>query len=357
VISKPLDEDEVLNLVDHLMEVTFGKKEGKMEEFLLDEIGEGEEEEIIELIDVVEEPETKMSIHDFVTTEKIEKEESFGEITPLESWEKLELDEKPVEKEWVLHPERKMVDIDLALKKEGLPKEPAPEEELFRKIDLEEILEKVEQLKPSLEREWPSQSEVGVAEEESFKMEELEEKPFNLEEFEAALQKEVKPDLPEAELEPLLIEEPKGEISEEILSVVESVEEEELKELSEEEFPDEFLEEILGEEEISAMEGPKEVRAEAIRKDEKEEIKAPKLVEEEVRPLVGTVNKEMQKVISQKVQEMMEEIVKKLVPEMTQNVVGLTIERIEKMVREVVPDLAEKAIQEEIKRLEKGEKD
>jgi len=357
VISKPLDEDEVLNLVDHLMEVTFGKKEGKMEEFLLDEIGEGEEEEIIELIDVVEEPETKMSIHDFVTTEKTEKEESFGEITPLESWEKLELDEKPVEKEWVLHPERKMVDIDLALKKEGLPKEPAPEEELFRKIDLEEILEKVEQLKPSLEREWPSQSEVGVAEEESFKMEELEEKPFNLEEFEAALQKEVKPDLPEAELEPLLIEEPKGEISEEILSVVESVEEEELKELSEEEFPDEFLEEILGEEEISAMEGPKEVRAEAIRKDEKEEIKAPKLVEEEVRPLVGTVNKEMQKVISQKVQEMMEEIVKKLVPEMTQNVVGLTIERIEKMVREVVPDLAEKAIQEEIKRLEKGEKD
>ncbi len=78
VISKPLDEDEVLNLVDHLMEVTFGKKEGKMEEFLLDEIGEGEEEEIIELIDVVEEPETKMSIHDFVTTEKTEKEESFG---------------------------------------------------------------------------------------------------------------------------------------------------------------------------------------------------------------------------------------------------------------------------------------
>jgi CheY-like chemotaxis protein len=357
VISKPLDEDEILNLVDHLMETEFGKKEGKMKEFLLDEIGEGEEEEIIELIDVVEEPETKMSIHDFVTAEKTEKEESLGEITPLESWEKLELDEKPVEKEWILHPEGETRDIDLELKKEIPPEEPAPEEELFRKIELEEILEKVEQLKPSLEKEWPSKSEAGGAEEEPFRMEELEEKPLNLDEFEVALQKEVKADLPEAELEPFLIEEPKGEISEEIPSVEESVEEEELKELSEEEFPDEFLEEILGEEEIGAIGEPREVKAEEIRRDERGEIKAPQFVEKEVRPLMGTVNKQMQEVISQKVQEMMEEIVKKLVPEMTQNVVGLTIERIEKMVREVVPDLAEKAIQEEINRLQKGEKE
>jgi twitching motility two-component system response regulator PilH len=357
VISKPLDEDEVLNLVDHLMEMAFGKKEKKMEEFLLDEIGEDEEEEIIELTDVVEEPETKMSIHDFITTEKTEKEESFGEITPLESWEKLELDEKPLEKEWMPRPEKGLKDVDLELEKEGPPKEPSPEEELFRKIELEEILEKVEQLKPSLEREWPSKSEAKIAVEEPFKMEELEEKPLNLKEFEAALQKEVKADLPEAALEPFLIEEPKGEISEEIPSVVESVEEEELKELSEEEFPEEFLEEILGEEEISAMEEPKEVRAEEIRRGEREEVEAPPLVEEEVRPLVGAVNKQMQEVISQKVQEIMEEVVKKLVPEMTQNVVGLTVERVEKMVRKVVPDLAEKAIQEEIKRLQKGEKE
>jgi len=356
VISKPLDEDEVLNLVDQLMEAAVGKKEGKMEEFLLGEIGEGEEE-IIELTDVVEEPETKMSIHDFFTAEKIEKEEPLGEITPLESWEKLELDEKPVEKERELHLEEETEEIGLELEKEGTPKETAPEEELFRKIELEEILEKVEQLKPSIEREWPSQSEAVAVEEEPNKMEELEEKPLNLEEIEAALQKEVKSDLSEKELEPFHMEEPKREISEEILSVEESVEEEELKELSEEEFPDEFLEEILGEEEIGAMEEPKEVRAEEIRREGGEEIETPQLVAEEVRPLMRTVNKQMQEVISQKVQEMMEEIVKKLVPEMTKNVVGLTIERIEKMVREVVPDLAEKAIQEEIKRLQKGEKD
>jgi len=356
VISKPLNEDEVLNLVDQLMEGEFGKKEGEMKAFSLDEIGE-DEEEIIELVDVVEEPETRMSIHDFVTTEKTEKEEPFGEITPLESWEKLELDEKPTGKELELPLEKEMGGIDFKLKKEVTPKEPSPEEELFQKIELEEILEKVEQLKPSIEKEWPSQREMGAAEEEPFKMEGFEEKPLHLEEFEVVLQKEVKPELLEEELEPFLIEEPKAEISEEALSVVESVEEEELRELPEEEFPDEFLEEILGEEEISAIEEPKEERPKEIRKDRFERVKAPLLIEEEIHPLSRTVDKQMQEAISKKVQEMMEEIVKKLVSEMTQNVVGLTLDRIEKMVKEVVPDLAEKAIQEEIKRLEKGEKD
>ena len=356
VISKPLDEDDVLNLVDQLMETAFGKKEGKMEEFLLGDIEE-EEEEVIELIDVVEEPETKMSIHDFFTVEKTEKEEPLGEITPLESWEKLELDETPVEKERGLDLVEETEEIGLELEKEGAPKEAAPEEELFRKIELEEILEKVEQLKPSLEKEWPSQSEAAAVEEEVIEIKDLEEKPFNLKEFEAALQREVKSDLSEKKLEPFFMEEPEIEISEEILSGEESVEEEELKELSEEEFPDELLEEILEEEEIGAMEEPKEVRAEEIRREEGEEIELPPLVAEEVRPLMRTVNKQMQEVISQKVQVMMEEIVKKLVPEMTKKVVGLTIERIEKMVREVVPELAEKAIQEEIQRLQKGEKD
>ncbi len=356
VISKPLDEDEILNLVDQLMETSFGRKEGKMEEFLLGEIEEGEEE-IIELIDVVEEPETKMSIHDFFTGERQEKEEPLGEITPLESWEKLELDEKPVEKERELHLEEETGERGLELEKEGTPKETAPEEELFRKIELEEILEEVEQLRPSIEKEWPSQSETGAVEEEPSKMEDLEEKPLNLEEFEAALQREVKTDLSEGELKPFHIEEPKREISEEVLSAEESVEEEELRELSEEEFPDEFLEEILGEEEISATEETKEVRAEEIREEGGEEVETHPLVSEDVHPLMRTVNKQMQEAISQKVQEMVEEIIKKLVPEMTKNVVGLTIDRIEKMVREVVPDLAEKAIQEEIKRLQKGEKD
>jgi twitching motility two-component system response regulator PilH len=371
VISKPLKEDEILNLVDHLMEEeAIGKREGmvseKQEEFLLNEIGEGEEE-IIELVDVVEEPEPRMSIDNFVTSEK---EEPFGEITPLESWDKLEFEEKPEEKELVHHPEREkevIGEMNLQLKREMPLKEASPEEELFEKIELEEILEKVEQLRPSLEKEWPSEKEVRDIEERSFKMEEPAEKFLDLSEFETALQKEVKAALPEEELQPFFIEEPKKKVSEEAIPVVEFVEEEELKELPEEEFPDELLEEILGEEEISVIEEPKElkpeevrpkeVRAEEIKADRLEEVEAPKISLEEIPPLVRAVDKQMQEVISQKIQEMMKEIVTKLVPEMTQNVVGLTIERIEKMVREVVPDLAEKAIQEEIKRLQKGEKE
>ncbi len=373
VISRPLNEDEILNLVDHLMEEeAFGKREEmvseKQEGFLLDEVGEGEsEEEIIELVDVVEEPEPRMSIDNFIASGK---EEPFGEITPLEPWEKLELEEKPEEKEFVLQPDKEeevIREMDLQLKREMPPKGASPEEELFEKIELEEILEKVEQLKPSLEKEWPSEKEVRDSEERSLKMEEPVEKGLDLEEFEAALQKGVKAELPEEDLQPFFMEEPEKKISEEAIPIEESVEEEELKELSEEEFPDELLEEILGEEEISVIEEPKELKPEEVRPKERraeeigmdrlEEMEAPKIPLEEVPPLVRPVDKKMQEVISQRIQEMMEEIITKLVPEMTQNVVGLTLERIEKMVREVVPDLAEKAIQEEIKRLQKGEKE
>ena len=370
VISKPLNEDEILNLVDHLMEEeAIGKREEmvseKREEFLLDEGGEGEgEEEIIELVDVVEEPETRMSIDNFITSAK---EEPLGEITSLESWEKLEIEEKPEEKELVLRPEKEIGEVDLPLKRKMPSKDASPEEELFEKIELEEILGKVEQLKPFLEKEWPSEKEVRDIEEKPFTLEEPAEKYLDLEEFETALQKEVKAELPAEQVQPLFIEEPKKKISEEAIPIAESVEEEELKELPEEEFPDELLEEILGEEEISAIEEPKESRleevrpkerkAEEVRIDRLEEVEAPKIPLEEVPPLVGPVDKKMQEVISRRIQEMMEEIITKLVPEMTQNVVGLTMERIEKMVREVVPDLAEKAIQEEIKRLQKGDKD
>ena len=370
VISKPLNEDEILNLVDHLMEEeAIGKREEmvseKREEFLLDEGGEGEgEEEIIELVDVVEEPEPRMSIDNFITSAK---EEPLGEITSLESWEKLEIEEKPEKKELVLRPEKEIGEVDLPLKRKMPSKDASPEEELFEKIELEEILGKVEQLKPFLEKEWPSEKEVRDIEEKPFTLEEPAEKYLDLEEFETALQKEVKAELPGEEVQPFFIEEPKKKISEEAILIEESVEEEELKELPEEEFPDELLEEILGEEEISAIEEPKESRleevrpkerkAEEVRIDRLEEVEAPKIPLEEVPPLVRPVDKKMQEVISQRIQEMMEEIITKLVPEMTQNVIGLTMERIEKMVREVVPDLAEKAIQEEIKRLQKGDKD
>jgi len=368
VIAKPLKEDEILNLVDHLIEEGAGEKREEMVsekqgEFLLDEAGEGEEE-IIELVDVVEEPEPRMSIDNFIASGK---EEPLGEITSLDSWDKLEFEEKPKERDLVLHPEKEIGEMDLQLKREMPPKEASPEEELFEKIELEEILEKVEQLKPSLEKEWPSEKEIRNKEEKAFKIEAPDEKFLDLGEFEVALQKEVKAKLPEEELQPFFIEEPEKEISEEAIPVEEPVEEEELKELPEEEFPDELLEEILGEEEISAIEEPREVKPEEVRPTERiseeirmeslEEVEIPRIAREAVPPLMRTADKQMQEVIAQKVQEMMEEIVRKLVPEMTQNVVGLTLERIEKMVREVVPDLAEKAIQEEIKRLQKGEKE
>jgi CheY-like chemotaxis protein len=383
LISKPLNEDEVLNLVDQLME------EGAMEEreemmtrkekgSLLDEIGE-EEEEIIELVNVVGEPETRMSINDFVTTEK---QGPFGEITPLESWEKLEVKEEPEEKKFVLHPEKQVVEeIDLQVERRRPPKEAIPEEDLFEKIELEEILEKVEQLKPSLEKEWPSEKEVSVSEEEPLLIEEPTESPLDLSEFEAALQGEVKTERGAIDIEPLSFEIPQREVKEEAIPVEESVVEEELKEVPEEEFPDELLEEILGEEEIHAIEEPKERRAEEIkigevkteglgidRLQEREiprifEEKRPALVRkletqlEELTPLAKMVDKHLDEVIAKGIQDLVEDFVTKMLPEMTQHIIGLTAERIEKMVREIVPDLAEKAIQEEIKRLQKGEKD
>jgi twitching motility two-component system response regulator PilH len=382
IISKPLNEDDILNLVDHLMEEeAIGKREEmvseKEGEFLMDEIAGGEEE-IIELLDVVEESEPRMSIDNFVTSEK---EAPFGEITALESWDKLEFEEKPEEKELVRPPEKGPGEVDLQGKREKLRKEASPEEELFEKIELEEILEKVEQLKPSLEKEWPSGKEVKEIEEGPIKMEEPAEKSLDLEEFEAALQREVKAAQPEEGLQSLSIEEPKEEITEEAVGVEESVEEEELKELPEEEFPDELLEEILGEEEISVIgEEPKEgtpeevrsegVSAEEIKLDRLEEAEAPKIFEEEevvaagqvdrhmgeMTSLATVVDKRLEEVIAKGIQDMVGDFITKILPEMTQHIIGLTADRIEKMVKEVVPDLAEKAIQEEIKRLQKGEK-
>jgi hypothetical protein len=417
VISKPLNEGEVLDLVDNLMKEgtagTRGKMVSEKQEFLLDEMGEGGDE-IIELVDVVEEPEPRMSIDSFVPPGR---EESLREVTSLDSWEKLDFEEKPAEKELGLRPEKKAGGMDLRLKRKVPLKEASPEEDLFDKIELEEILEKVEQLRPSLDKEWPPEQEGTDIEEGPFQMKEPAEK-LDLSEFEKALRKEAKAGLPREEPRPFPVEEAKKKISEETIPVEElaeqpleesleeslevaiekpveealgePVEVEELKELPEEEFPEELLEDILGEEEIGVVGEPKglkpekvsleELKAEEIEEieemeqaEEIEEIKmdrleevavpkttrveAPKITREEVPSLVGAVNKQMQEVISQKVQEIMGEMMTKLVPEMTQNVVGFTLKRIEKMVKEVVPDLAEKAIQEEIKRLQKGEKE
>jgi CheY-like chemotaxis protein len=324
VISKPLNEGEILDLVDNLMEEEAAGKRGEMvsekQEFSLDETEEGEEE-IIELVDVVEEPEPRMSIESFVPTGR---DKSFGEVTPLDSWGKLEFEEKPVERELELRPEKKIGGMDLRLKRKVPLKEASPEEELFDKIELEEILEKVEQLKPSLEKEWPAEKEVRDIEERPFEMEEPAEK-LDLSEFEKALRREAKGALPQEEPQPFFVEKPKKRISEETITTEEFVEKpleesleeplegaieelleepleesieetleepleealegplgeslkgaveevleepvevEELKELPEEEFPEELLEDLIGEEEIGAIGEPKELKAEEVR--------------------------------------------------------------------------------------------
>ncbi len=409
MISKPLNEDEVLNLVDHLIEAGVGKREamapGK-EEFSLDAIEEGEEE-IIELLDVVEEPEPKMSIDDLVTSQK---EEPLREIGSLDSWEKLEFEEKTQEPEPVLRPEREIGGINLQAKEEKPAPKASPEDDLFEKIELEEILEKVEQLKPSLEKEWPAQREAretaaGDIDEAAFTLEESPEKHLDLSEFEAALKKEVQAAPFEEELAPLSVldaattaapvsidfmEETKSEAPEQSIPVEVSAEEEELKELPEEEFPDELLEEMLGEEEISIIREPQELkpqefqaeevkpeegvanqfRTEEMGMDRLEELGTPGIFEgeaglvkkmeratEDVTALSQVVDKHLEEVLAKGIQDMVGDFITKILPEMTQNIIGLTADRIEKMVKEVVPELAEKAIQEEIKRLQKGEKE
>ncbi len=75
-----------------------------------------------------------------------------------------------------------------------MKQEATPEEELFEKIELEEILEKVEQLQPTIEKEWPKDLEIDKRIEEALPLagEETPEKWLDLEGFETALKTEVK---------------------------------------------------------------------------------------------------------------------------------------------------------------------
>ncbi len=392
VISKPLNEMDVLNLVDHLVEEKRGGKRGKMTsekpgDFLLDETEEGEEE-VIELVDVVGEPEPRMSIENFVPPEN---EKSLGEMTSLESWERLEFDEKPLGRE-PRPPEKKIEDIDSQFEKKMPYREARPESELFEKIELEEILEKVEELKPSLEREWPSEKEVKYAEEKPVKMEEPSERYQEFPKFGAPIQEEARAELmekeqkavleevasieetiEEEEVQPLHMEEPSGKIPEKTRPAETLVEEEELQELPEEEFLEEFLEEMLKEEEIGGIEKPEEARSKEVEIEEIrfEGLEPPRILEKEIKPLVSEMSKQIQEgsplvkvvdkhleeVIAKGIQDMVGDFITKVLPIMTQHIIGLTAERIEKMVKDIVPDLAERAIQEEIKRLQKGEKE
>ncbi len=324
IITTPFHEDEILNLVDRLMgeEEIRGKKEniigremewksiadigkmnpGEKEEFLLDEVGEVEDEEIIDLVDVVEEPERKMSIQDFVGPGK---ETSFTEITTLESWEKLMEEEKPADRRFKFGPnekEREAKGLSLQLGEEVNLRKEGSEQELFDKIELEEILQKVEQLGPSIEKELPPEERKRVQEEREERrrvpeavvpaIEEPPEKYVGLAEFEAALKKGLGTESVEKEAPLFYAEEPKKEAPEEIAptevsleeelkevlaEVQAEVQEEVLSEVQEEELP-KFLLEELEEKEVRGVEELKEERIDIF-----EEVGAPEVQKEEIR--------------------------------------------------------------------------
>lgn len=302
-ISRPLNEDEILSMVSHLDQGV--KEEGgeiavseddldwksfadlgkvgteKKEEFSLDEPGETEEE-IIELVDVVEEPESRMSIDDFALQQK---EELIGEIAPIESWEKPAREVEGFEKEFILIPEEKEAQIEetsLQIEKEVLEKKASPEDELFEKIELEEILRKMERLQPSIEKEWPVEtkektSERIMPEKAAPSPQETGDKYTGLDEFEAALRGEVKTKPAEETFQPFFIEETLQEAPG-MSPPKEAPAELELQELGEEEFPDIFLEELteelekIKEEELMPEKAVVEAEAETALEEEISEL-------------------------------------------------------------------------------------
>jgi CheY-like chemotaxis protein len=307
VITLPFHEDEILNMVDRLIE---GEREqtekggiigremewksiadiGKTapreeEELLLDEPSGVEDEEVIDLVDVVEEPELKMSIHDFIAPEK---QEPFTEITPLESWEKLMEEEKPADSRFKFAPdekEREAKGLPLQLGEEVTLGGEATEKELLEKIELEEILQKVEQLAPSIEKEWsPEEKEWSPEERKGAPevilpaAEEPHDKYAGLAEFEAALKRGVGAELPEEKTPPFFAEKGEKEAPQEVVSAEASIEGKR-KGVEVEEFPKALLEEI--EEEDRKEIEVEELKEEKIEALEEEEL--PEVEEEEIR--------------------------------------------------------------------------
>jgi len=423
MISKPFNEDEILSMVSDLSEevregsgeMTISEDDLKWKSFadigkpgtekraglFLDGPGETGEE-IIELIDVVEEPESKMSIDDFALRQK---EDLFEEIAPMEFWEKQEREEIGLEKEFILPMEAKRVEIkETSMRIEEEPgEEKAPTEyELFEKLEPEEILQEVERLQPSIEKEWPAKMEQKIPDAAMF------------DQFEATLRGEVKIETAEEAFQPFFIEETKQKAPE-LMTLKKTPAELEPQELANEEFLGGLTEELekLEEEELIPEETAVKTEAETIFEEEitellgkeiqpweqalekvvrveehppvqelvpveeiapieelapveelKEvEVAAPEVKEiprislEEIPPPVMRIDRKIEEVIARGIQEMMQDFTTKIIPEVAEHMIALTLERIETMVKEIVPDLAEKAIQEEIKRLQKGEKD
>jgi CheY-like chemotaxis protein len=434
VITKPFEGAEILRLVDKLTAEGIMKKK---KESLLSELEKLDGDEIIELVEVVEEPESKVSINDLMAPEK---EDLLGDIAPLETWEKpFKKDPRPQEpKEQPIRREENLLDTwERPLTKRQKPPEDELtlsfdesvgekfeetelqlgkkelEDDFFEKVDLQDILAKVEEIKPTFAREAAgSKGTAGVQELPTMKEEPVE-RLFNFDEFETALQKGVKtetaekpsplterptlpaaqgealppffgeepktetpsrippletpvpetaaahaaaPALPAEDLQPLLKEESLEEVPTGLAPSEAPLESEALTELPEEEFPEALLEEELKEEDVSIVQMPKEEPMGVI-----EEVQPPRVVPLEesvpVAPVAARPDKQAEELITKGIERMMEDFVKTIVPQIAQNIVTLTMERIEQMVKEIVPDLAQKAIQEEIRRLQSGEKD
>ena len=305
VLSKPLHQSQVLTMVDRLLGGIPSEKGGipgrKMELETFADMGEErfasrgaeeEEEEIIDLIDVaeeiVEEPESKMSIDDFIVSEKAEP---FTEVASLESWEKLGEEEKVAAEEGLVlsleGEEEKAKDLPFKLKTEPAPPKEPQEEELFEKIELEDILEKVGKIELPSEIEGPAEAGAKVLKGEPTPVLEVEEKPFAFDEFEMALKKGVEIEIPKQEapeeetLQPLSVEEAKEGIREEAAPFEIPIKEK-VESIEEEEFPKDLLEDMLKEEELKE-EGLLEEEALGEEVLEEEELKEEGLPEEELK--------------------------------------------------------------------------
>lgn len=444
IISRPLNENEILRLVNHFDDGVKGKVIGKppsegrqdwksfsdrgkektdsKEDFFLDASWDTDEE-IIELVDVVEEPEPRMSIDDFAFQPK---EELVGEIAPIETWETRSIETEDLSKEMILPPVEEKEDLEglsLALEKERKEEQVSLEKDLFEKIELEEILRKVEELQPSIEKEFQVEKEdLKISKITPEKMVPPHKKPDSLynqlNEFEAALKAGVKVEPTEEILPPLIYQEPPQKTSESSLSLggpeefgLQELEEEfseslleelseELEKLEEEELVteemgvtaeaetalEEEISELLGEEEIEPLVKPSEEvtpmeevaplptpspMEEMIPVEELVQLEAPvqpsrampevtelpEVALEGIPSPAVRLDRKIEEVITQGVQEMMQDFIQKIIPEMTTKMITLTLDRIEQMVKEVVPEIAERAIREEIQRLQKGEKD
>ncbi len=412
VLSKPLHAGEIRNLVSRLLEGMRAKgeripgKEGgwdsfadmKKEGFLRDEHTEKGEEGVIDLVDVVEEAEPRMSINDFAVSGK---EETYGEITSLESWGKLEEEEKfEIDEGFVLslkEEEKEKEEVPLPLKKEVTPKQPLQEEELFEKIelkDIEDILDKVGQMELPSEMEAPLKRGVSVMEEAPEEApsigKEAEEELLGLEEFEALLKKGVEVEATEGEplgeaLQPFSAEAQQVEVPEEITPIeipekeleefteekLEGLVEDAFEEVAEEEFPEELLEEALEEEKVEVTEELEEEEFEEAESEELEVIEepteekfdlfegleSPEVSKEEIRATEEQRREGTRRVEEVEAPAIFKEVISPPSRRMEQEVGGVISERVRVMMEEFiakhVPEMTKDIIGLTIERIEK----